>query len=125
MRDTARQIEPPLHAAREDGDRILRAVSETGNIERVLASLAGGFAVQPMYSQKEPEILGRIERWIECKRLRYEAQSLANRSSMGSNVKTSDPDYPRIRLDQRGKNRKGRGLAGPVRSEQAHHFACT
>ena len=118
-----RQVEPAAHAARV---RLREPVRGVGQGE-ALEQLAGALLCRPAAHVVEPadhlEVLVPGQVLVDRRVLAGEADLGSERGSVPDHVEPGNARRAAVRREQRREDAYGRGLAGPVRAEQAQHGA--
>ena len=121
--DAQPDVEPALHPARVGGDRPVRGRLEIERRQDLGRASHRARLVHAVETALDDELaatgLGRVGRAA----LRDVADPLAYRPGLAAQVGAGDHRLTRGRREQRGQHPEGRGLAGPIRAEEAEDLA--
>ena len=123
MQQTARDLEPPPHAAREIVHEVVLAVEEADHVEHFFAARSGADAVDAIELAVETKVLLRAEVAVERGLLEHEPDRATNGIAVGGDVVAGDVRGARRSVSERAEDFDRGRLARPIGAEEAERLA--
>ena len=116
-----RDVEPAPHPAGVSPRRPVRRRRQFEPLQQLTGPAPGLLPGQVEQAAEHLQVLPPGQQLIDRRELPRQADQLTDRSSLTHHVVTENLRPARIRRQQRGQNPDQRGLARPVRAQQAKH----
>jgi hypothetical protein len=114
-------VEPTAHAAGVGPGRPVGRLRQVEPLQQLTGAAACVLAGQVEQTPEHLQVLAPGQQLIDRRELPRQADQLADSASLTRDVVAQDLRPPRIGRQQRGQNANQRGLARPVRAQQAKH----
>ena len=118
-----REVEPAAHAAGVGLRHALGGVGEVEALEQLAGARGGGAAAHAVEAADHHEVLDAGQVLVDGGVLAGEADPGAQRAGVADDVEPGDAGAARVGLEERREDAHGRGLAGPVGTEDAEDGA--
>ena len=116
-----RDVELAAHAAGVGPGRPVSRLRQVEPLEQLAGAAAGLLAGQLEQAAEHLQVLAPGQQLVDRRELPRQADQLADSGRLPRDVAAEDLRPARIRRQQRGQDADQRGLARPVRAEQAKH----
>ncbi len=114
-------VEPAAHAAGVGPGRPISRLRQVEPLEQLAGAAAGLLTGQLEQAPEHLQVLPPGQQLVDRRELPRQADQLADSGRLPRHVAAEDLRPARIRGQQRGQNADQRGLARPVRAQQAKH----
>ena len=114
-------VEPAAHAAGVGPGGPVGRLSQVEPLEQLAGAAACVLAGHVEQTAEHLQVLAPGQELVDRRELPRQADQVADSASLAHDVVAQDLRAPRIGRQQRGQNANQRGLARPVRAQQAKH----